>query len=467
MESEIKSISSVQKEVVVLVERADIQREEDTILQSFARNAKIPGFRKGKVPLTLIKTRCVKELEEQLDKAVASKVYEDILKENQWDVFSLVRLDVKNTPEGDKELNFIVDLKPIFELIDYKNMEIDQPEIIVTDEESSNAIEQIRNHHAEYKEVKRPIQKGDFVRLQYTGRFEDDTNIIDLIPKKPMWAEQKNTWEEAGSEDASSIKVISDGIIGMEGDQEKDIEMDFPADFEVSELQAKKVIYHIKIFEVREKTLPELDNVFFEKVKVKDFDDLKEWLSGEIKKRKAQIQRFEQREEIVQKMLDSATFEVPESSVQYEQIHIIRNFVERQLHEGMTPEMIQNNKDKLYADSKDLAYDRAKVNFILEKIAEKENVVVNEKEIGQMIIQEASMLHMPPDQLISELKSNSERAQDLQRRALFGKTLDFVLVTNLKGNNLPGNLPGNSDPVEEYASEETSATNSTAASNLG
>jgi trigger factor len=441
VKSEIKSISSVRREATVVIEKDAIQREENTVLQSFVRDVKIPGFRKGKVPTALVKTRYAKELTEQIDKTVASKTFDDIVKENRWEIFSLVKFDVQDTPEGNKELNFIVDLKPTFELLDYKNIEINQPEITVSDEEIAEAIERLRNYHADYQEVKRPIQKGDFVRLQYEGILEGGTKAIDLIPEIPIWAEQKNTWEEAANENAPGIRAITTGILDMEIDGEKDVEMEFPADFEITQLQGKKVAYHVKIFEIREKILPELDGTFFEKLKVKDLDELKTQLAADLKNRKLQALRFEQRENIVQKILDSASFEVPESAVQYEQIHIMHNFVERQIHEGMTAETFANNKDKMFGDSRELAHDRAKVNFILEKIVEKEAITLTDAELNQMIVQEASMLRTTPAQLVEEIKNNHERVQDLRRRAIFGKTIDFILISNLKRSPSPVESP--------------------------
>ncbi|MDR1435297.1 MAG: trigger factor [Puniceicoccales bacterium] len=453
MKSEIKSINSVRKEVVVVIEKAVVQREENSVLQSFARDIKIPGFRKGKIPLTLVKSRYGKELDQEIDKTVASKTFDNVVKENNWDVFSLVKFDVRDMPDGEKELNFVVDLKPIFELLDYKNIEVEQPEISVGDEDINGAIEQIRNHHADYKEVKRPIQRGDFVRLQYVGTQEDGTKATELIPHAPTWAEQNNAWEKAGKEAENSpgIEAIVEGIIAMEVDGEKDVEMEFPADFAVPELQGKKIKYHVKVFEIREKILPELGDAFFEKLKTKDLDELKTRLSMDLEGRKLQELRFEQRESIVQKMIDSVSFEIPESAVKYEQILIIRSLMERQIHEGMTPEMIKNNEGKLFEDTKELASDRAKVNFILEKIAEKEKISVTDNEMNQMILQEASMLRISPDQLIAEIRDNRERIQELRRRAVFGKTLDFVLLSNLKEDN-----PKRESDLEEANSERES-----------
>ncbi|MDR3109452.1 MAG: methyltransferase domain-containing protein, partial [Planctomycetaceae bacterium] len=101
----------------------------------------------------------------------------------------------------------------------------------------------------------------------------DGTKVIESIPEAPIWAEQKSTWEEAGNEDVPGIKAVINGIIGMEIDGEKDVDMEFAVDFEFEKLQNKKVTYHVKIFEIREKILPELDDVFFQKVNVKDLED--------------------------------------------------------------------------------------------------------------------------------------------------------------------------------------------------
>ena len=432
MKSEIKSISSVCKEAVVVVDQSVIKNEEASVLSSFAKELKIPGFRKGKVPVSLIKTRYSKELNERIDKAIADQTFSDLVKENNFDVFALSKFDIKTLENGDREVTFTIDLKPSFELPDYKNLEIENPDIEVSEEEIDKAVQQVLNQHADYKVVERAVQKGDFVRLQYTGKFEDGTAVSEVVKHAPIWTEQKNTWEEAGNEDAPGVRAVIDGVIGMSVDQEKDVVMDFPSDFEVKELQGKKVTYSLKVFEVREKLLPELNDEFLEKIKEKDVASFREHLKNDTKTRKTQVQRFEQREALVQKMLETMDFEIPQSAIDYEQIHVIRSFVERQIHEGMTAEMIQDNRNKLYEDTKALSRDRAKVNFILEKIAENESVKLTDQDLNQMVLQEAMMLRMTPDQLVKEIKGNRERILELQRRALFGKTLDFVLVENLK-----------------------------------
>lgn len=448
MKSDIKSINSVCKEAVVTVPQAVVQEEEGSVLSTFAQQVKVPGFRKGKVPLSLIRSRYTKELGEQVDKTIAQKIFDDLVKEQSWDVFSLSKFTSKKLENGDREFTFTVDLKPMFELIDYKNIEIENPDLDVTDEEVDKAVEEIRNHYADYKVVERSVQKGDFVRLQYRGTFEDGTPIAEKVKVAPIWAAQDNTWEEAGNTESPGVKAIIEGIIGMSVDEEKDVDMTYPEDFEVEDLRGKKALYHVKVFEVREKILPELNTEFFEKIHEKDLESFRNHVRENLKQRKIQTQRFEQREAIVQALIEQMDFEVPDSSAKYEQIHIVRGFIERQINEGTSVDEINASKDQLFEDTKELSRDRAKINFILEKVAELEKITLNDQEMMQMVAQEAAMLRLSPDRFLKEIRNDRERIHDLQRRALFGKTLDFILVENLK--RFPNfNNPDAPEPEQE------------------
>jgi trigger factor len=242
--------------------------------------------------------------------------------------------------------------------------------------------------------------------------------------------------------------------------------MKFAADFEVVELQGKTVKYHLQVSEIRERVLPELDRAFFEKIKVKDLEAFKKHVLEDLRKHKLQTLRFEQREAIVKQIIERATFEIPESAESYEQMQLLRNFIEQQLHGGVKPEIIQQNQAQLVEDTKKLAHDRAKINFILEKIAAIEKIVVTEDEMQQMIYQEAAMLRISPDQLVTEIRKDQERIRELQRRALFGKTLDFILTLNLKKNPVgeedqsAGSSPKTDRPAKGKKSPGTKKSNS-------
>ena len=147
MEYNVTSISSVRKEVTTSVKKDDVINEENKVLQQFIKEVKIPGFRKGKVPSSIIKSRFSSDLEQQVDKELANQAFDHIQNKERFDLFSLVKFDVNNDDSGDKKITFIVDLKPTFELVDYKNLNIDEPEISVSEEDIDNAIKNIQMRH--------------------------------------------------------------------------------------------------------------------------------------------------------------------------------------------------------------------------------------------------------------------------------------------------------------------------------
>lgn len=433
MKYEINTINSVRKEAVITIAKEDVLRAEEKVLNYFCKDVKMPGFRKGKVPMSIVKTRFANEVEEQLDKELANQSYEELQKEEKFNIFSIIKFDVNNDDAGSKIITITIDLKPEFELIDYKNIELDEPEIEVSEDDINDEIEGLRKYNSEFLATKEKAKVGDFVRLDYVGKFDDGSLVADKI-KNTIFGTQKNTWEEAGETNRPGIKAIVGGIVGMGADDEKDVEMVFEGEEIPEELRGKTVHYHLKVFEVRERKMPELNDEFLKKLNVESVDNLKSKLKENIKNRKLQELRFAQRESVVQKLLESVNFEVPESAQQLEQIHLIETIYRQQIENSMSPEQLQERHKEIFDETKEVALDKAKINFILEKIAVRENIKVSDQEMSQMIIQEAMLLRITPEQLINEIKGNRDRIEDLQRRALFGKTLDFVLMSNLKKN---------------------------------
>jgi trigger factor len=437
VKSEIKDVGSVRKVFTMTISKDEAQNEENLLIKAISRDAKMPGFRKGHVPEAIVRAKFSKDVKARLDRQLYSRAMEFVTKEHNVRIFSVVKVDSNDKASGEKELVMTIDVKPDFKLIDYKNIEFEPISAEVSDDEIDNALEQIRNHNADYISVDREARKGDFLRLSYRGLLTDGSEISKLDAVLPIWGKQKSTWEEAGAEDSPGVKAIIDGIIGMKADEDREIETTFPEDFSVKALAGKTARYDVHVFEVREKVLPALDDRLFEKLRAKTIEELRTQIVNDLKARKVQMGRFEQREQLVRKLIDSVDFEVPESAVEHERIQIFRTFWERQVQEGVSPAELEKHKDVLYKDTEDIARNRAKINFILERIAIEEKITVSADELSQMIMQEASMLHTTPEKLVNEIKNDRIRIQDLQRRALFSKTLDFLIMENTKHHQDP------------------------------
>ncbi|MDR0351397.1 MAG: trigger factor [Puniceicoccales bacterium] len=430
MKSEIKDVSNVRKVFTVTVSKDEAQNEESLLVKTISRDVKMPGFRKGHVPEAIVRVKFAKDVKAKLDEQLYSRAMETMTKEHGTRIFSVVKADFNDKESGEKELIVTIDTKPDFELIDYRHIDLAPINAEITDGEVDSALEQLRNYNADYVTVDRNAKKGDFVRLSYQGTLADGSEIAKLDASLPIWGEQKNTWEEAGAEDSPGVKAVIDGIVGMKAEEDREIETTFPEDFYIKPLAGKSAKYMVHVFEVREKVLPGFDDKLLAKLNANTLDELRVQIREDLKKRKHQVGRLEQREQLVRKLIASVDFDVPESAVEHERAQVLRTFFEQQIREGVHPNELEKHKDELYGDSSTLAHDRAKISFILERIAIEEKITVSSDEVSRMIIQEASVLRTTPDKLIDEIKNDRARVQDIQRRALFSKTLDFLVNEN-------------------------------------
>jgi trigger factor len=434
VKSEIKEVSSVRSVFTLTVSKDEAQNEEDLLVKTISRDVKMPGFRKGHVPESIVRMKFAKDVKVKLDEQLYSRAMETMAKEHSPRVFSVVKADFNDKESGEKELVVTIDMKPDFELMDYRHLELDPINTDITNDEIDSALDQLRNYNADYVTVDRDAKAGDFVRLSYRGTLVDGSEISKLDGVPPILGEQKSTWEEAGAEDTPGVKAVIDSIVGMKAEENREIETTFPEDFYVKSLAGKSAKYALHVFEVREKVLPELDDKLFAKLSANTLDELRYQIQEDLKKRKHRMGRLEQREQLVRKLIASAGFDVPESAVEHERIQVLRTFFEQQIKEGISPDELEKHRSALYDDTTDLARDRAKINFILERIAIEEKITVSADEVSRMIIQEASLLRTTPDKLISEIKNDKDRVQDLQRRALFSKTLDFLIIESTKNH---------------------------------
>ena len=180
------------------------------------------------------------------------------------------------------------------------------------------AIDETRKQRASFQVVERAAGKGDFVKVSYEGEIEGSP-IADMVPDKPIWGKQENTWEEAGADEQQmGVPVIIEGLVGMISGDKKEAEMDFPADFDVPELAGKKAIYRFEVHEVRTRVLPELDDKFLESMKLESVEQFKDQVYEDLLNRKKYDNRQAQRQQIIEEINARVEFPLPESALEKE-----------------------------------------------------------------------------------------------------------------------------------------------------
>ncbi len=419
-------INATRKALVVNLSADEIEKEHETLLDEFSKQARIPGFRPGKAPKAVVSKRFADQIEEELKKKVVSNAYREALKETEVQVFNLIELKGDTIARGqENELTFVVDVQPEFNLPEYKGIPVDKPDTAVDDKEIDSTIETIRNQRAEFNVVEREARAGDYVKLSYTGKIGEES-IADLVPDRPIFGTQSSTWEEVGSAEGG-IPGFAEQLAGLKAGDKKDIAVKFPDDFAEKDLAGKDAVYAVEMFEVREKTMPEMDEEFLKGLNVESVDELREQIRKELAQRKESEGRSRQRQQVSDTLLSRIEFEVPETAIDGETQSVLRQIVERNVRQGVPEDELEKHKDKLYEEARKAGTQRVKLRMILLKIAEKENVKMENEDVQRYLMQEAMQSGTKPEKLVKEMRKDENRVRFMQQNILFDKTLDFLL----------------------------------------
>ena len=427
MQFTVEDINPTRKAVTVTVPAAKIAEQEAALLKEFSSQVKVPGFRPGKAPASLVKAQFAKGIAEELNNKVVQEGYKFASTDAKLKVFNLVDVKADAVVAGkDAVIRYEVDLQPEFDLPEYKGLEVADEAVVVTDADVDAGIERIRSPSAKFDVVERAAAKGDYVKLSYTGTI-DGKPVAEIAPEAYLWTEQKSTWEEAGAEQGLGVPAIVSGVVGLKAGDKATFSHTFAADFETPALAGKTASYAVEVFEVRAKVLPELNDELFKQLNVKDVEELKSQVRTGIEGQKKNEALAKKRQDVIEALNAKVDFPLPESAVDREAYNIFVEFANMQMRSGVPVEEIEKQRDELLSGSKDAAKTRVKTQFVLAKIAEVEGLKVEQEELNRRIVQEAYAARTPVDKFVKELSKDRGRIADMQRWVLFNKALDIVV----------------------------------------
>ncbi len=427
MKTDVQDINPTRKTIAVSVTSEEITEQEAKLIKDFQRQAKIPGFRPGKAPENMVRSRFAKDIQQELKQRIISQAHQEGVAGADFEVFTIVELEEGEITSGqDAVITFTVDVIPEFNLPAYEGLKVSAEPTDASDEEVTKMLDQILSQRAEFNVAEKAAEKGDYVQCGYEGKIGDEL-VADLVPDATMYGSQKTTWEEAGSEDAPGVRAIIDGLVGMKAGDAKEVTMEFPEDFKPEALAGKTAVYSLEAKEVREKVMPEMDEAFFKSLQVKDEAELRERIAENISNQKKQQNANAERQQITEELLKAVDFPIPESGVERETESVLRDFMRRNMQQGVSAEEFEKHKESLHEGASKAAHDRLKSRLILTKIAEKEKIKVENEDFSRMIMMEAQQTGQNPEKVVKELRKDQSRINDMRREIILGKTMDWLL----------------------------------------
>lgn len=428
MNVQLNNVSATRKSLVVTLDPSEVDAEHQASVGEIAKVARIPGFRPGKAPANMIAKRFSKEITDDFKQKVVAKAYRSALEKEKLDVLSVVNVEEGDIATGSPaNITITLDVRPDFELPDYTDLTTEITPTDATDAEVENVIQGLRSERADFKQAERPAQKGDYVKLAYEGKI-DGTAITELAPEKQLYGKVPQTWEEVEGSNEGVIPGLGNQLAGLKPGDKKDVTITFPAEFSaVPALAGKTAIYAVEIQEIRERVLPELNEEFFKAQQVDDLAGLQAQVRNNLKMQKDYQNRTAQRRQVTEQLAAKVDFPVPDSLVESETQSVLRQFIEENMRRGVPQEQFEKDKKELFEGAKKAAAGRVKLQLILAKIAEKEQVQVTNDDLNNFLYREAMRTGQKPDKLAKNLAADRDQLRSVQQSIIFDKAVDFLV----------------------------------------
>lgn len=385
MKFETKESSPCVMALSVKAEADETKAPYQKVLNVFMREASIPGFRKGKVPLNIIKQKFQQEIAHECQQACFSEFYPKALKESGLDAVNLQNVtDVLFTPETGFSCTALVEVKPTFDLPKYKKLAIKAGDATVTDEQVTERLESFRKAFAKFEDAKEgdAIAEGDFVQFDYAGALDDKakTPLAEVAPDQKAVCGATGFWTQL--EEGRFLPEILDALKGMKaGETKDDVKVKFPKDNAPEALKGKKCVYTLTVKGFRRRTLPD-DATFAADAKAESLDALRAQIREQMEKDAAAAELENRKGQAIELLLKKADFAVPPSLVQRQIQSYLQDLAQRAQYSGMSADYIEQNRDKILADAEANAVRQVRLSYILLGIAKAENIEATDADVN-------------------------------------------------------------------------------------
>ena len=400
MQIKATKVDNANAKVKIEIDKSEIEKKSEKIAKNLAKTMDLPGFRKGKVPVAIVKKRyqdkIIQDAEAELVREGLDKALKElgISKEQMLGEPVFIRYDKKDEA---LDMEIEIGIRPEIDTSGYEEVipEYEVPEM--TDEEVQKRIEELAEAMAQFKEVAedRPAKEGDLVLIDFTGTLEDGTKIEG--------GSARNFELRLGS--GQFIPGFEEQVVGMKKGETKTIEVTFPQDYPNKELAGKKAKFEVTLHAIKEKEPVAIDDELAKKMLQKEeatLEELKKEIKMQLQNEKlSQLYNEELKPKLMEALVEKFEFDLPKNIVEQE-IDVQLNNKVAQMSEEEIQEL-KNDPQKLQALREELrpeAQQSVKATFIVDALAKEEGVSVEDQEVVQTIYYEALQMGRNPQEIL-------------------------------------------------------------------
>lgn len=397
-----------------------VDQERNKLVQQYAKLARVPGFRKGKVPAGVIRTRFSQDINEEIVRNLIPKYFRDETEKQKLAPISQPQVTDMHLHEGEP-LKFTAEFEilPEIPIGGYENVKIEHPAISVTDEEIEETVNGLREQRSAYDPIEdRAAQDGDFAQISFEGRDKADPDA------KPV--EVPSIMVELGGE--NTVPEFTEHLRGTKAGDEKTFDVTYAADYGDQRLAGKSVEYHATVKALKKKTVPELTEEFIAELggDFKTPGELRAKVREGMEHEKKHRAEHEGKDKLVDELVKLNDFPVPEAMVE-SQIEVrLERGLRALAQQGMrTEDMRKMDFSRLRDGQREAATREVKASLLLEKIADAEKIEVTDEELDQEIDSLARQSQQTPEAVRARLTQDGSLDR-IRTRIRNEKTLDLL-----------------------------------------
>ena len=386
MKTSCKNLGKCQVRLTVELDAEEAKAAVREVEKIFLREAQLPGFRKGKVPIELIRKEFASGLKQETERTMIRRHYADAVKAESLDEVTLA--DVQDVTCGATGGGFtaIVEVRPEFKLPTYKGLKVESRDVAVKDEAVKDQLERLRAAYARYEDAKagEAVADGDFVQIDYSGTVGGKP-ILEINPEAKFVAAGEGFWTQV--EEGRFLPEILDALKGMKaGESKKGIKAKFDKESAPDGLKGAKAEYDVTLKAFRRRILPD-DAEFAEKAKAESVEKLAATIRETMEKNAVEQESLRRENEAVELLMKKVDFDVPGSQVRHAMDGYLQQLAQRAQYSGLDAGYFEQNRDKILKDAEETATRQVRLWYVIDAIAKAEKIEASDEERGKKVIE--------------------------------------------------------------------------------
>lgn len=421
---EIKN-EGLKREYKVTIPAKQIDEQLEQKIAETAKKTKLPGFRPGKVPLSLVKKKHGTALMGEVVEQAVSKASMETLKKEDVRPAQQPQISITSFDEG-KDLEFDIKLEvyPDVPAVDYKKISLKKWKVDVTDKDVEEGLERLAKANRDFDKPakKRAAKKGDLVNIDFEGRVDGEVFAGGTAQGFQL---------ELGS--GQFIPGFEDQVEGVKEGEEKVVKVDFPKEYHSADLAGKPAEFTVKVNEIKEPKDAKIDDELAKKVGLESLDKLKEEIKNQIEKDFDQLIKMKLKRDLFDELDKKCTFDVPEGMVKEESDSLWAPEEKRLKESGAKEKEIEKEKKEIQR----LADRRVRLGIFLSDLGGKENLSVTDAEIRNSVMEQARQYPGQEQRVIEFYQGNPQALEQLKGPILEDKVVTYLLENiTLKEENI-------------------------------